>query len=50
VPPKKRIVSIIDDEIDITVLFEDSICADITDISVISFNDPAIALEHISKK
>jgi DNA-binding NtrC family response regulator len=49
VPPKKRIVSIIDDEIDITVLFEDVICADITCISGISFNDPAIALEHISK-
>jgi DNA-binding NtrC family response regulator len=45
----KKIVSIVDDEIDITVLFENAICADITGISVVSFNDPGIALEHISK-
>ena len=45
----KKIVSIVDDEIDITVLFENAICADITGISVISFNDPGIALEHFSK-
>lgn len=45
----KRFVSIIDDEIDITVLFENAICADITGISVVSFNDPSIALEHFSK-
>ena len=45
----KKIVSIVDDEIDITVLFENAICADITGISVVSFNDPGIALEHFSK-
>ena len=45
----KKFVSIIDDEIDITVLFEDAICSDITGISVVSFNDPTIALEHCSK-
>ncbi|MDW0223602.1 MAG: hypothetical protein QOC40_10845 [Nitrososphaeraceae archaeon] len=33
----KKFVSIIDDEIDITVLFEDAICSDITGISVVSF-------------
>ena len=44
-----KFVSIIDDEIDITVLFENAICADITGISVVSFNDPTIALEHFSK-
>ncbi|MDP9306312.1 MAG: response regulator [Thermoproteota archaeon] len=48
-PINKRFVSIVDDEIDITVLFEDAICADITDISVVSFNDPTIAFEHFSK-
>ena len=45
----KKIVSIVDDEIDITVLFENAICADITGLSVVSFNDPGIALEHFSK-
>jgi len=45
----EKIVSIVDDEIDITVLFENAICADITGISVVSFNDPGIALEHFSK-
>ena len=45
----KKIVSIVDNEIDITVLFENAICADITGISVVSFNDPGIALEHFSK-
>jgi len=49
VSTNKRFVSIIDDEIDITVLFENAICADITGISVVSFNDPSIALEHFSK-
>jgi DNA-binding NtrC family response regulator len=49
VSTNKKFVSIIDDEIDITVLFENAICADITGISVVSFNDPAIALEHLSK-
>jgi hypothetical protein len=42
-------VSIVDNEIDITVLFENAICADITGISVVSFNDPGIDLEHFSK-
>jgi len=45
----KKIVSIVDDEIDITVLFENAICADITGFSVVCFNDPGIALEHFSK-
>jgi DNA-binding NtrC family response regulator len=40
-----RIVSIIDDEIDITDLFQDALCG-IFGISVISFNDPIVALEH----
>jgi DNA-binding NtrC family response regulator len=49
VSTNNKFVSIIDDEIDITVLFENAICADITCISVVSFNDPTIALEHFSK-
>src|SRR5688572_10172007 len=42
----QRIVSIVDDEIDITELFEDALCSNIRGISVISFNDPTLALEH----
>jgi DNA-binding NtrC family response regulator len=40
-----RIVSIVDDEIDITDLFQDALCG-IFGISVVSFNDPIVALEH----
>ena len=46
---KQRIVSIVDDEIDITDLFKDAICSNIDGISVISFNDPALALEHYTQ-
>jgi DNA-binding NtrC family response regulator len=41
-----KIVSIVDDEIDITELFHDALRSKITEISVVSFNDPVIALEH----
>ena len=41
-----RIVSIVDDEIDITDLFQDAIGSDIDGISVVSFSDPTVALEH----
>jgi DNA-binding NtrC family response regulator len=41
-----KIVSIVDDEIDISELFHDALRSKITDISVVSFNDPVIALEH----
>lgn len=44
-----RIVSIVDDEIDITELFQDALCSNIDDISVISFNDPTLALEHYTQ-
>ena len=40
---ENRIVSIVDDEIDTTELLHDALC---DGISVVSFNDPAIALEH----
>jgi DNA-binding NtrC family response regulator len=42
-----RIVSIVDDELDITELFYDALCR-IAGISVVSFNDPVIALEHFT--
>ncbi len=44
-----RIVSIVDDEIDITELFQDALCSNINGISVISFNDPTLALEHYTQ-
>ena len=42
---KNKIVSIVDDEIDITDLFQDSLVG-ILGISIVSFNDSVIALEH----
>ena len=41
-----KIVSIVDDEIDITDLFQDALGSNIDDISIVSFNDPTLALEH----
>ena len=41
-----KIVSIVDDEIDITDLFHDALYANIKGISVVSFNDPKVAFEH----
>lgn len=45
-PTSKRIVAIVDDEIDITDLFSDALCQNIEGISVQGFNDPNIAFEH----
>ena len=42
----KKIVSIVDDEIDITELFYDALSNEIASITFVSFNDPLIALEH----
>ena len=44
-----RIVSIVDDEIDITELFQDALCSNIDGISVVSFNDTTLALEHYAQ-
>ena len=41
-----RIVSIVDDELDITQLYQDAIYGHINGISVVCFNNPATALEH----
>jgi DNA-binding NtrC family response regulator len=45
---KIRIVSIVDDELDITELFHGALCSKTDGISVVSFNDPVIALEHFT--
>ena len=41
-----RIVSIVDDELDITQLYQDAIYGKINGISVVCFNNPVTALEH----
>jgi DNA-binding NtrC family response regulator len=46
VATSKKIVSIVDSEIDITELFHYAISTSIQGVSVITFNDPVIALEH----
>jgi DNA-binding NtrC family response regulator len=45
----RRIIGIVDDEIDITGLFEDAIKTSISGFALVSFNDPLIALEHYTK-
>ena len=44
-----KIVSIVDDELDITELFHDAVCGSIDGVTVVSFNDPVIALEHFTQ-
>ncbi len=44
-----KIVSIVDDELDITELFHDAVCDSIDGVSVVSFNDPVIALEQFTQ-
>ena len=41
-----RIVSIVDDELDITQLYQDAIYGHINGISVVCFNNPVTALKH----
>ena len=44
-----QIVSIVDDELDITNLFNDALHNKIDDASIVTFNDPITALEHYTK-
>jgi DNA-binding NtrC family response regulator len=41
-----RIVGIVDDELDITQLYQDAIYGHISGISIVCFNNPVTALEH----
>ena len=43
-----RFACIVDDDIDITALFQDALCENFEGISIISFNDPIIAFEHFT--
>jgi DNA-binding NtrC family response regulator len=45
----RSIVSIVDDELDITKLFNVALRDNIDHASVVTFNDPVIALEHYAK-
>ena len=45
----KRIVSVVDDDIDITRLFHHVLRENIFDASVLAFNDPISALEHFTE-
>lgn len=44
----KKIVSVVDDDLNTTELFHIALSENIDDISVVSFNDPVIALEHFA--
>ena len=44
----KRIVCVVDDDIDITTLFHDILCENVLDASVYAFNDPILALQHFT--
>jgi DNA-binding NtrC family response regulator len=45
----KRIVGVVDDDIDITTLFHDVLCENVLEASVYAFNDPVIALKHFAE-
>ena len=42
----KKIVSVVDDDLNTTELFHIALSENIDGISIVSFNDPVIALEH----
>ncbi len=48
VPTNKKIISVVDDEIDISQLFRDALCKNMDGVDVVSFNDPVTALEHFT--
>ena len=44
----EKIVSVVDDDLNTTELFQVALSENIEGISVVSFNDPVIALEHFA--
>ena len=44
-----KIVSVIDDDIDICRLFRDALCENMEGVKVVAFNDPIKALEHFTE-
>lgn len=45
----KKIVGVVDDDIDITTLFHDILCENVLEASVYAFNDPIAALKHFTE-
>lgn len=45
----RRIVAVVDDDIDITTLFHDILCENVLEASVYAFNDPIQALKHFTE-
>jgi len=48
VSTNNKIISVVDDEIDISKLFRDALCKNMDRVDVVSFNDPVTALEHFT--
>jgi len=44
-----KLVSVVDDEFDISTLFRDALCENMDGVKVLSFNDPIKALEHFTE-
>ena len=44
-----KIVSIVEDDLDISVLFQEALCGKIEGASVVSFNDPIMAFQHFTE-
>lgn len=45
----RRVVAVVDDDIDISTLFHDILCENVQDASVYAFNDPIEALKHFTE-
>ena len=48
-PTNNKIVSIVEDDLDISLLFKKALCGNVEGASVVSFNDPVTALKHYTK-
>lgn len=48
IPTNKKIISVVDDEMDISELFRNALCKNMDGVNVVSFNEPISALEHFT--
>lgn len=48
IPTNKKIISVVDDEMDISELFRNALCKNMDGVNVVSFNKPISALEHFT--
>jgi DNA-binding NtrC family response regulator len=48
-PSSNKIVSIVEHDLDISLLFKEALCGNVEGASVVNFNDPVTALEHYTK-